>query len=222
MCDPISLIAAAGSVAAAGIGYMGEQATMKAQQGANNDWVAYQQQKAREADARDEDMRQKAESARQGTLQTMKPGEQAATAAAAEDKLSGDMLAANGGDANVKMLSGQDQNADQSVATDLQRRVTEATRSARGRIQALAGLTAAGTGFDSMLNKGQENIDRGNQAIDLQGNMRNANTRTLATAQAVPVETFVQGSNPASGISSALAGLAGSAFQRSGANPLKH
>lgn len=221
MCDPISLLAAAGSVAAAGIGYAGEQATMNAQQKANDDWVAYQRRKANEADQRDESMRQQAEAARQGTLKTMQPGEQQATEAAAESKLSADMAAANGGDANVKMLSGQEQNSNQDVSTDLQQRVTEATRSARGRIKALAGLTAAGTGFDSMLNKGQENIDRGNQAIDLQGNMRNSNTRTLGVAQQVEPERFVQGSNPASGISSALAGLAGSAFQRSSFNPIR-
>jgi hypothetical protein len=222
MCDPISLLAAAGSVASAGIGYMGEQATLKAQQGANADWVAYQRQKAREADARDETMRQKAEAARQDTLG--KVGSEAAGAAQdkAEGVLNDQMLQGNvAGDANIKMLAGQDANADAGVSDELQKRETGATREARGRIKALAGLNSFGNSFDSAMQTGETAINEGNQAIDMQGNLRNGNTRVLGTAQAVPVETFVQGSNMAGGISSALAGLAGSAFQRSSANPIR-
>jgi hypothetical protein len=218
MCDPISLLAVAGSAVAAGVNYAGQQATVKAQQQANDDWVAYQRDKARKADVADEAMRQKSDQARQETLNQLTPDQQKATQQQAADTLNTQMLGADNpaGDQNREALAGMvTPGADaqtQGVEADMASRVTEAARAARGRIKALANLTATGGGYGGMLDTAGRAITAGNQGIELQGNMRKGNTATLGVAQAVPVEQFAQGSNIAGSLASSLAGLAGNAF----------
>lgn len=217
MCDPISLLAAAGSVAAAGMNYASQQSTMKAQQQANDDWVSYQRQKARTADANDESMRQKSDAARNETLEKLTPEQQAAQQAETEGKLNSDMIAAGGGDQNIALLgagaNNEDPNSQNSQVTSaLTDRVTSAAREARGRIKALASLTATTGGYNSLTDTANRGIVEGNQNIELQANKRKGNTAVLGTAQAVPVETFSAGDNILGSLASGLAGIGGSAF----------
>lgn len=215
MCDPISLVAAAGSLASAGVSYMGQQATMNAQQSANDDWVSYQRQQAREATQRDEVSRKRADVARTNTLDQLTPAQQAATQAADQARLETGMLGNQNpaGDQNIRLLAGAGAaGPGDAVTADISSRVTSAAREARDRIKALASLTAYGGGYGSMLNTGQRALTAGSQDIEMEANKRKGNTATLGTAQAVPVETFVQGQNIAGGLASSLAGLAGNAF----------
>jgi hypothetical protein len=218
MCDPISLLAVAGSAVAAGVNYAGQQSAMNAQQKANDDWVSYQRQKAREADQRDEALRQKSDVSRNETLNQLDRESQQGTQEAAAGSLEEKMLGADNpaGDQNVAMLAGGvTPGADaqtKSVEEDMASRVTNAAREARSRIKALASLTATTGGYGGMLDTANRAITTGNQGIEMQSNKRKGNTAVLGTAQAVPVETFTPGSNIAGSIAGALAGLGGNAL----------
>lgn len=216
MCEPMSLLALAGSVAAAGIDYAGQQATVKAQQKANDDWVAYQQNKAREADQRDEAARQKADASRQETLQKLTPEAQHQTQATEADRLQNLMLASNpaGTDPNIKLLAGATGGQDPSnaVTQEMSQRVTDAARQARSRIQALASLNSYGGSQYGMGSVAQRALQGSGQDIALQSDIREGNTKTLGVAQNVPIEQFAQGSNIAGSLAGALGNLAGSAF----------
>jgi hypothetical protein len=226
MCEPVSLLAAAGSLVTAGLSYASNASMVNAQKKANNDWVAYQRAQAREASAKDESMRQAADAARQESLQKMTPEAEQAAQKQQQDTLNTEMLANNvAGDQNVKMLSSaQDQGDGDAITSDMQKRITSAARDARSRIQALAGLTSTQGGYNSMTQQVGRALDKSGQEIQLQGDMRGGTNKVLGVAQAVqPVQYDTSGAgNPFGGISSALAGLAGSAFQASAANPLKH
>jgi hypothetical protein len=213
MCEPLSLAAAAGSIAAAGINYMGQQDTMAAQQQANDDWVAYQRAQAAKAAAADEANRKKATAAEQTTLQNVSPANQEANQQKSQADLTNQMLVNNpAGDQNVKLLSGEAENSNTDVSSELSARVTNAAREARSRIAALAGLSSYGTGYGGMTQQANTDITSGNQDIALTSDLRKGDTATLGVAQQVPVLQYTQGSNIAGGIASGLASIAGSAF----------
>jgi hypothetical protein len=213
MCDPISAIALAGSAVAAGVNYQGQQATMQAQQNANDQWVAYQKSAAATAAAKDAANRQKATAAEQTTLNQVSPQSQEANQATAATNLNTQMLAGSPAapDSNVAVLGGGDP-ADTSVTNDMAQRITSAARSAQGRIAALAGITSYGGGYGDMGQVAQQNISTGNEAIKLASDFRQGDTATLGIAQQVQPVQFTQGSNIAGTLASSLAGIAGSAF----------
>jgi hypothetical protein len=216
LCDPISAIALAGSAVAAGVNYAGQQATVEAQQNANDQWVQYQRTAAAAAAAKDEANRQKASAAEQQTLQQLSPQSQEATQQAAQANLNTQMLAGSPAapDSNVAVLGGGDP-ANTAVTTDMAQRVTQAARAAQGRIAALAGLTSYGGGYGDMGQVAQSNISTGNEAIKLASDMRSGDTQTLGIAQQVQPVQFTQGSNVAGTVASQLANIAGSAFAKS-------
>jgi hypothetical protein len=214
MCDPISLIAAAGSVISAGVGYMGEQATVNAQQKANDDWVAYQQQQSRMAQQQDEAARQKADAARQATLAQVTPEAQTATQQTASQNLLNQMGTYGVGtnDPNVQMLSGETEGqggATPQVSKDMAATVTQATRDAQGRIAALANLQGYGGAFGSAASTVGTALQTGNEQIGLQSDIRQGIARTLGVAQQVPPVQYTSGQNLAGGLAGALANIAG-------------
>ena len=73
MCDPLTGIALAGSIGAAGINAMQQQNLLSSQNAANNAWVTYQTQQANQERAADAAMRQQATAAQQDTLQKLAP-----------------------------------------------------------------------------------------------------------------------------------------------------
>jgi hypothetical protein len=217
MCDPISLIAAAGSVVSAGIGYMGEQSTMDAQQKANDDWVASQQQQAAQARAADEAARQKAEAARQQTLSQVTPQAQTQTQQQASQTLVNQMGAYGTGpasDPNTAVLGAnvgdQGSPANPAITDQMARTITQATRDAQGRIQALANLQGYGGAFGSAAANVNTALAQGNQAIGLQSDIRQGIARTLGIAQQVPPVQYAQGQNIAGSLAGSLANIAGS------------
>jgi hypothetical protein len=213
MCDPISAIALAGSAVAAGVSYAGQQATVQAQQNANDQWVAYQKSAAAAAAAKDAANRQKATAAEQATLQQVSPQNQQQTQQTAQADLTNQMMAGNPAapGANVKVLGGGDP-ADTAVTNDMAQRITNAARAASGRIAALAGITSYGGGYGDMGQVAQQNIAQGNEAIKLASDMRQGDTATLGVAQQVQPVQFTQGSNIAGTLATQLANIAGSAY----------
>jgi hypothetical protein len=220
MCEPLALVAAAGSIAAAGVNYMGQQATLDAQRKANEDWVAYQRAASQKAAAADEAARQQADAARQETLTQVNPQAQEKTQQDQAQNLTGAFTsgtaAQTGADPNTALLSGSTgAGADQNLTKDMAANVTNAAKEARSRIAALANLSAYGGGYGGAANVAGTAITQGNQDIALTGDIRQGIAKTLGVSQAVQPEQFVQGSNIAGSIAGSLANLAGSAFGRS-------
>ena len=216
MCDPISAIALAGSAIAAGVNYAGQQATVEAQQNANDQWVAYQKSAAATAAAKDAANREKATAAEQTTLNQVSPQSQEANQATAATNLNTAMLAGSPAapNSNVSVLGGGDP-ADTSVTSDMAQRVTAAARAAQGRIAALAGLTSYGGGYGDMGQIAGQDISQGNEAIKMYSDFRQGDTSTLGIAQQVQPVQYTQGSNIAGTLASSLANIAGSAFGKS-------
>ena len=97
-CDlrsSLSAIALAGSAVAAGVNYEGQQATVSAQNQANQDWEATQRAAAQKAAAADEVQRQKATAAL-GTAETaLGPANQTQVQQNAATSLNSQMLASS-------------------------------------------------------------------------------------------------------------------------------
>jgi hypothetical protein len=194
---------------------MGQQATVSAQNQANNDWVATQQAASQKAAADDEAARQKAVAAMQTTQQTVNPQAEQATQANQAANLTTQFEAGSGADPNqnVKMLAGQgDTGTDPGVTTDMATRVTNAAREAQGRIAALAGLTSYGSGQGDMGQVASNAITQGNQDIALQSDIRGGIAKTLGVTQQIQPVQYAQGSNIAGTIASTLGQMAGNAF----------
>ena len=199
MCEPISMstlvaagISAAGSAAAAGLSYMGEQSANAAQQKANDDWVAFQRNAANQAAQKDAANRQKAQADLATSEQKLAPQQQQANQEQAQGSLTDQMLQNSPAapDSNIALLGGQP--ADTSVSTDMASRVTNAAREAQGRIKALAGLTSYGSGYGDMGAAANTALANSQEGINLASDFRKGDTATLAAAQAVPVQAGVQ------------------------------
>ena len=209
MCDPLSAIALAGSAVAAGVNYAGQQATVSAQNQANQDWEATQQAAAAKASAADAVNRQKAQAALNTSEQALSPANQQATQQTAQTDLTGQMLAGSpaADNSNVTLLGGQP--ADTSVSSDMASRVTSAAREAQGRIKALAGLTSYGGGYGDMGSAANQALSSSAEGINLASNFRKGDTATLGITQAIQPVQYAQGSNLAGSIASSLGSIAG-------------
>ena len=106
-------------------------------------------------------------------------------------------------DSNVQVLGGGDP-ANTKLTADMAQRITSASRSAQDRIKALAGLQSYGGGYEGMGRPASTAINTGNEAIKLASDMRQGDTSTLGTAQAVQPVQYVQGSNIASTLANAV------------------
>ena len=217
ICDPLSAIALAGSAVAAGVNYEGQQATVSAQNQANQDWEATQRAAAQKAAAADEVQRQKATAAL-GTAETaLGPANQTQVQQNAATSLNTQMLAGSpaAGDSNIKLLGGEP--ADTSVSQDMASRVTNAAREAQGRIAALAGITSYGGGYEGMGSSATSALSDSAEGINLANDLRKGTTQTRGITQAIQPVKYQQGSDIAGTIASQLGNIAGSAFAKSNA-----
>lgn len=212
MCDPVTatIVSTVGSVAAAGVSYMGQQDALNAQNKANDDWVAYQRKQAQESAARDEEQRQKAALAHANTKDAMTAENQQDVQGKEATRLEGEYTKDQPTDDNIAMLSGQG-GSTSNTKTDIHSMVTGAAQEARKRIAALAQMSSYGGSFNGLQQNAAQALAKGNEDIGLTANLRRGNTATLGTAQAVPVEKFAQGSDIAGSIASSLANVAGTA-----------
>jgi hypothetical protein len=217
MCEPISLIALAGSAVAAGVNYMGQQDTLNAQNKANDDWLATQKAAAAKAAAADDANRQKAQASLNEAQGKLSPASQEATQQGAATSLNDQMLAGSpaADNSNIKLLGGEP--ADTSVTSDMASRVTNAAREAQGRIKALAGLTSYGGGYEGMGSAANDALTTSSEGINLANDFRGGDTKTLGVTQAIEPVHYAQGSNIAGTIASQLGNIAGSAFSGSSA-----
>ena len=216
MCEPLSMIALAGSAISAGVSYMGQQETMDAQQKANDDWVAYQRSAAARASALDDANRQKAQAALATSEGKLTPEAQGEVQQKSQADLTDQMLKGSPAapDSNIAILGGGDP-ANTEITNDIGSRITNAARAASGRIKALAGLSSYGNGYGAMGAAANTALTDSGQDIALASDFRKGDTSTLAAAQAVQPLQYTAGSNIAGTIADKLGSIAGSAFSAS-------
>jgi hypothetical protein len=218
MCEPLTLLALAGTAAAAGISYEGQQATVNAQNKANADWVAYQRAQAAKAQAQDETLRQQSAAAAAQSQAAASPQAQAAQQAAQQQNLESQFTRGTVGaaaDQNRELLGGQTgagAGVSQDISDAMGARITAAARAGQDRIKALAALSSYGGGYGGVASNVGTAITQGNQNIALAGDMRTGVAKTLGVAQGVQPIQYTQGSNIAGDIAGSLAGVAGNAF----------
>jgi hypothetical protein len=218
MCEPLTLLALAGTAAAAGINYAGQQATVDAQNKANADWVAYQRAQSAKAAAQDETLRQQAAAAAAQTQGAVNPQTQQAQQAAQAQNLGAQFTQGTVGaatDPNRELLgsqTGSGAGVSQDISDAMGARITAAARAGQDRIKALAALSSYGGGYGDVASNVGSAITQGNQAIALTGDERTGVAKTLGVAQGVQPIQYTQGSNIAGDIAGSLAGMAGNAF----------
>ena len=196
MCDPTALVALAGSAITAGASlYEGQQAqagieaTQKAQQDANNQWVEYQQKIHNEQAQAEDAARTKATQAQQDTLSKVSPDAMKATQATEQDRLNSlynkpGAGAAAGTDPTAHLLSGES-TGNQTFMDSLTSQVNQATAAARKRIGALATASSYGGSFGGLGTTTPITFAQGGNDINLQNAIRQGDLKTYGVQQQV-------------------------------------
>ena len=208
----MSAIALAGSAISAGIGYEGQQEAVNAQNQSNADWVATQRAAAAKAAAADAANEQKQQAALQSTEGQLTQAAQQTAQASAQTALTNQMLSPlnpASDNSNVQLLGQPTGSADTSVTSDMASRVTDAAREAQGRIKALAGLDAYGSGYLGAQSDANQALANSAEAINMYGDYRKGDTATLGVTQAIQPVAYAQGSNIAGSIAGSLGQIAG-------------
>ena len=223
MCDPISLVSLAGAAISAGAGmYESSQAasamaaTNRAQNDANNAWIAYQKQIHDQQALAEQQAREKATSAQQSTLNKISPEAQANTQTTEQQRLNslynkaGGSAPGGSGGASV-LLSGEN-TGNQSTINSITSQVNQATSQARQRIAALATAGSYGGSFGGLGTTVPIELARGGNAINLQNAIRQGDLKTYGVEQQVqPVQyTLGPGTGQQAQLGKALGSLAGS------------
>jgi hypothetical protein len=204
-----------GAIASAASGFASmsaQQDAMNKQNEANAQWVAYQRREREQAMARDEQMRQKSESARQDTLNQLTPDAQKAAQDTEQQRLTKDLTPTNlqgptpaVGDELLAGLKG----ADPAVTQDLTKRINNAAVQARTRIANLATVQSYGGSQFGLQNRAQDLFNQSGENIRLWSDERQGNLAALGVATNVEPEKFQATPSAWGGIAGSLAGLAG-------------
>jgi hypothetical protein len=219
MCDPLvgGLIAGAASLASGAMEAQQQQNLADAQNQANDQWVAYQNQVRRETQATEEAAHQKAEAARQETLQKISPQNQTQEQITEAQRLntlysnpSGGTPSSDPNYAQSQLLSGEKTGPTNSMS-GITSQINQATSAARGRIAALATAGSYGGSFGGLGTQVPIDLAQGGNAINLQDDIRRGNIATDAIRR--QVEPLKYAAGPGAGmfgsVAKALGGIAG-------------
>jgi hypothetical protein len=216
MCDPVGMIGLALSVGMQAANASAQQDMINKQNQANNQWLAYQRQKARQENIRQEMMRQRAETALKGSEEKLNPLEQEKARQGEEQRLTTEFTPKDMFDQHPeligdKLLSGQTGGAD-IVQSDLAGRLKNAATEARARIANLAAIQSYGGSSFSLANRANDILGTSLQDIRLQGNLRQGSLTAYQAEKSVEPIRYERGSSSAGGIAQGAAGLAGKAL----------
>jgi len=220
MCDPMSLILG-GLSAAASVASSSVQANaVKKQENANTQWMLMQQQERRREQARQEQLRNQAESARAATVQDMTAENQNAAQAQEQTRLQ----TALGGDepppgtepsateaqagTNAALLEGRALGG-QEFNADMGARISKATADARSRLRALAQVQSFGGTQGGLQTRNALELNEGEQGINLSNNLRQGSLSAFGATQAIEPPIMKPVSNPWGGVATALSGMVG-------------
>lgn len=212
MCDPMSAIAAIGSIGSALYSYSVQQDVMSKQSQANADWVSYQRQKGEQEWARQEQERQKADAARTDTLNKLAPDEQKKAQGTEQQRVQTDITPTDLLDQHPellqdKLLSGQ-KGASPIIQQDIADKITQASRDARARIANLATIQSYGGSQFGLQNRAQDLFNQSTADINLAGNIRRGSLGAYNVEKGVEPLHY-QANNALGGVASSLASIAG-------------
>jgi hypothetical protein len=219
-----SLVSGVGGMMAAGQAQKGMQAFQDAQNQANAEWVAYQNQIRRDATIQEQQFREKADLARNTTLQQIAPANQKLQQQDEQDRLNtvyqnpqGKNLTTTGQIPANYAVPGQDTSGKDTPFTQaLGTAVSAASNMARQRIAALATTNSYGGSFGGLGHVVPQELQQGGNAINLQNAERAGNLATYQREAAVQPLNYAMGPGVESDMSMAktLGGLAGSLFSK--------
>lgn len=216
MCDPFTtaVVTTVGSLAATGVGAYTQMKTADSQNKANAAWRQYQQNQREREQARQDQLRQQAEGARSLTVEQMGADKQLADQGKEEARLNeiyNQDPTVNQADINGALLSGQ-QNGGEVFKSDVASRLAQASVDARKRIAALARVNSYGSSFGGLQNRNSEVLATGDLGINTANNMRQGSLSAFNLAKGINPAQLPNQTDYASGIGSALAGVAGNAW----------
>jgi hypothetical protein len=211
----MSAIAAIGAIGSALYSYSVQQDVMSKQENANAQWVAYQRRKGQEEWARQDEARQRAEAARQDTLQKLTPEEQKKAQGEEQQRVTQDITPKDLLDQhpellNDKLLSGQ-KGASPIIQQDIADKITQASRDARARIANLATIQSYGGSQFGLQNRAQDLFNQSSADINLEGNIRRGSLAAYNVEKGVEPLKY-SANNAVGGLASSLAGIAGKGF----------
>lgn len=217
MCDPMSIIGIGLSIGMAAMQYSAQQDMASKQQAANDAWVAYQRREANAENLRQENLRQKAEAAREGALSELTPQKQTQAQEKEQARLEqvltpedlANLAAGKTQSINDKLLSGQ-QDMAATVKTGVANRIAQAASDARDRINALAAVQSYGGSQFGLTNRANAIFNASGQDIRLSGDERQGDLAAYQVAKAVQPIQYQMTPSPWGGAAGALAGKAGS------------
>lgn len=192
MCEPLtilSLASTAAGLAGTAANYAGQNKALKQQEQEYNNWVKYQQQIRNQENVRQEDMRAKADVARQEGLTAISADEQARRQAEEEARLTpylqGDGQVANREpdaptNVNDRTLSGAS-GGSPVFQEDLAKRIAGATAAARQRIAAMARVSSYGESFGGLGTENPILQQRAGAGIDRQNEGRRGSLAAYGT-----------------------------------------
>jgi hypothetical protein len=224
------MVTLAGAAVSAGASiYEGQQAqagleaTQKAQQNANDEWVAYQTRIHNQQAADEDAARNKATAAQQATLDKVSPEAAKGAQATEQDRLNslytkpGAGTAAGAGGPSSLALSGES-TGNQTFMDSLTSQVNNATAAARKRIGALATASSYGGSYGGFGTTTPIAFAQGGNDINLQNAMRQGNLKTYGVEQQVQPINYVVGAGTEAqqtlaktlgGVAGTLAGIGG-------------
>lgn len=237
MCDPLTAVAAIGSVASAGAGlYEGQQAQagyadlQNKQNQANADWVAYQTRIHQQQVAQEDAAREKATGVQQSTLNKVSAPQQEAEQGAEQQRLNTlynkpTGTATDASNPQNLLLSGEN-SGNQTFMNSLTSQVNQATAQARSRIQALATANSYGGSFGGLGTTVPIQFAQGGNDINELNAVRQGNLKTYGVQQQVQPLNYTIGpgtqaqestAKGAMSLAGSLAGFAGPRIASSGA-----
>jgi len=211
----MSAIAAIGAIGSALYSYSVQQDVMSKQSRANADWVSYQRRKGEEEWARQEQARQRADAAREDTLNKLRPEAQKEAQGKEQERVTQDITPTDLLDQHPellqdKLLSGQ-KGASPIIQQDIADKITQASRDARARIANLATIQSYGGSQFGLQNRAQDLFNQSSADINLEGNIRRGSLGAYNVEKGVEPIRY-QANNMLGGLGGALAGIAGKGF----------
>jgi hypothetical protein len=213
MCDPLTIGSIAVGLAGTAANAVGQQGAAKKQQREYDAWAAQQKQARNAENARQEQLRGRAETSRQEGVEAISADEQARTQAAEEARLTSALneegqtnTADPGAPASVAddVLTGSG-GGGQVFQSDLARKISDATASAKQRIGALARVSSYGDSFGGLGTVNPINQGRAGAGIDAANEMRKGSISAYGAETAIdPVQ--ITYSNPIADIASSFLG----------------
>ena len=210
MCDPMTIGSMAVGLAGTAANTIGQMNAQQKQEDEYAKWVDYQKRIQQQETQRQEEMRGKAEVARQQGVEDVSAQNQAALQTEEAGRL-GDLYSEQGAGATMApaaaadaALAGQQGASGDLFQQDLARGIADAARSAKQRIGALATVNSFGGSFGGLGTVNPLNQARSGSEIDFANDLRRGSLAAFETEKAVPPKQIEYTPSPFADLAGAL------------------